>query len=84
MEKLRELLENNMSFPGVYTYKFVVPSNEDNIATMLDHLADCEISQRFSSNKKFVSFTGKKNVASVDEIVMTYERVQTVPGLISL
>lgn len=82
MEKFKELLLKELSFPCSYTFKFVVPeTGKEKVETLLEH---CEISERPSKNGKYISFTGVKIVKSVEEVLFIYEQASTIEGVISL
>lgn len=84
-DSLREKLEE-MSFPSVYMFKFIVKSDLQKIAQIesLFHSEEAEISRKESSKGAFVSITVKEVVLSVDEIIDVYVQSSKIPGVIAL
>ena len=70
LNKFRSKLNESMSFPGVYMFKFIVPSENRNVA-LAESLFDAEtlINTRDSRNGKYISITAKQVVLSSDDII---------------
>ncbi|EQC50322.1 PF04359 family protein [Bacteriovorax sp. BSW11_IV] len=81
-EKLKELLDNEYDWPSYYLFKFVVHSDHvDTFKVIVEH---DNFMERPSKNGKYVSLTFKKLMNSSEEVLLIYEKVSTVPGIISL
>jgi putative lipoic acid-binding regulatory protein len=85
-DKLRVQLEQNYTWPTVYMFKFIVPAENDAIARVqnLFNTGQAEVSQRPSSNGKFVSITAVEMMLTPDSVLERYAAAEGIPGLISL
>lgn len=84
LEGLRQTLDQNHAWPCEYVFKFIVPKDQ---ALRLSALLDEErakVSERASRSGKYLSFTVQMRVASSEEVIMVYQRVSDVPGLVAL
>lgn len=82
--KLRIQLEEQ-SWPGVYFFKFIVPSDNHKISQVNALFDDAsEISMKPSSNGKFTSISIKTVMLSVDAILDVYNEAGKIEGIISL
>jgi putative lipoic acid-binding regulatory protein len=82
---LRKKLED-ISFPSVYMFKFIVKSDLRKIA-QIESLFDAdkaEITRKESSKGAFVSITVKEVMLSADEVIEVYVRSSKIDGVISL
>lgn len=82
-DELRKKLEaDNMTFPSVYMFKFIIKSELRKIA-LIENLFedDAEISHKESEKGNYMSITVKQVVMSVDEIIATYEKVAKIEGV---
>lgn len=90
LDSFRQRLEEAHSFPGPFTFKFIIPGErtvelERVLAQVLDRQAeDLPCVRRPSRNGRYVSFTLEMHVSGSEEVVMVYQQVATVPGVISL
>ncbi len=69
--KLHEQLEKSItSFPHIYLFKFIIPSDNQKLA-LLEALfeVDAIININHSSQKKYLSLSVKQVVLSIDEII---------------
>ena len=84
-DSLRERLEE-LSFPNVYMYKFIVKSDLQKIAQIesLFQPEKAEIIRKESSKGAFISITVKEVMLSADEIISVYERAAKIEGVITL
>jgi putative lipoic acid-binding regulatory protein len=78
----KEKLESEHSFPGYYSFKFIVPNGQKE--EVLNILPKGELVQKHSSNKKYISLTLKAEVNSSDEIVAVYQKAHTIEGIVAL
>lgn len=85
--RLKEELEKaTPSWPVEYLYKFIVPSDEEKIATIekaFNNLG-AVIKKKKSKNGNYSSISVNVIMASADAIIEKYKEVSTVEGIISL
>lgn len=74
-----------MAFPAIYMYKFIVESENRNIA-LVENLfeAEAEIHTKESSTGRYTSITAKQVVMTVDEVIDIYRRANNIKGIIFL
>lgn len=80
--KLKLVLDETVTFPSEYLFKFIVPVGE--VHQILFQLQGMEIEQRASSNGNYISVSGKMIMKSSDEIILVYQRAAVIKGIISL
>jgi len=82
---LREKLEE-VSFPSVYMFKFIVKSDLNKIAQVesLFHSERAQITRKESSKGAYVAITVREVMLSVDEIIEIYIQSSTIEGVMSL
>ncbi|NNC83293.1 MAG: DUF493 family protein [Flavobacteriales bacterium] len=84
-EDLRQKLEAFHTWPSVYIYKFIFPTDIDKLAELKERFPeDVEYSLKSSSTGKYTSVTIKEMVLSADVIFQRYEDVSEIEGIISL
>lgn len=81
-QSFREKLEAQHDFPGLYTFKFIIP--EEKKEQVVAVLPEGELSYKASSGKKYTSITLKASVKSSDEVIATYTEVAKIEGVLSL
>ena len=83
-ESLRTQLEQ-LDFPNVYYFKFIVP-NEEALITSVKNLfqRDSDVKLKASSSGKFISVSHKQAMLSADEIINLYKQASKIEGIISL
>ena len=83
-ESLRTQLEQ-LDFPNVYYFKFIVPNKESLITSVKDlFLKESDVELKASSSGKFISVSHKQVMLSVDEIINIYKQASKIEGIISL
>jgi putative lipoic acid-binding regulatory protein len=82
LHKLKLVLEETVTFPSEYLFKFIVPIAE--VHQMLFILQGMEIEQRASANGNYISVSGKTTVKTSDEVITIYNRASVIKGVISL
>ncbi len=80
--KFKALLEEQMSWPDHYTFKFVVKTERK--TELLDLLTDHSIEEKLSKNGTYTSVTSQKLVSSSDDVVAVYHEVSKIEGIMSL
>lgn len=85
-ERLRDELNQSNTWPAVYLYKFIVPSDNDKIAIVegaFDGMG-AVIEKRQSKTGKFTSVSVNVQMESAEHIIVKYIEVSIVEGIISL
>lgn len=81
---LRNKLEE-MDYPSVYLYKFIVPSDNKKIAQLQALFSDdAQVSLRSSKNGKYTSLGAKEVMLSPDTIIERYQKALQIEGCIAL
>ncbi len=85
-KRLKEELEKDMTWPGPYLFKFIVPADPKNLSTIeqVFDKTDAQIQTRNSSNGKFTSVSIKVTMDNAQQIIDKYIAVSPIEGLISL
>jgi len=85
LENFKQKIIDTMPFPGVYMYKFIVQSENRNIA-LVESLfgAEADIHTKESGNGRYISITAKQVVISVDEVIDIYKKASEIKGIIFL
>lgn len=83
LSRMKELLENEESFPLSYTFKFIVPTHK--LSEIVSLFPEEEnLSTRPSSKGSYISVTVIRVVESADHIIRVYESVSVIEGVVSL
>lgn len=80
--KLKNLLDEQISWPNYYTFKFVIKSELKHKA--IDQLEGHDVAERESRSGTYTSITSKKRFSSSEEVINVYKKMATVEGIISL
>jgi hypothetical protein len=83
--RLMQLLDERHTWPGIYTFKFIVPqASSDALREVLPEAEKVET--RPSSGGKYTAYTFHCPMGSSREVLDVYARVHgsQIPGLISL
>lgn len=84
LTKFKALLDDQMSWPDYYSFKFVVKTdNKSNLVELLTE-SDHHLTEKPSKNGKYTSVTCRKLVKSSDEVVAVYHKVSKIEGIITL
>ena len=84
--KLKERLVSTTEFPSEYLYKFIVPS-EGNQVMDIEKLfkgKSIKLNKKDSKTGKYVSVSIRVNLSSPDEVISYYKQAETIKGIISL
>lgn len=85
LKRFRDKLIETVTFPSVYMFKMIVPSENRSIAlteNLFEENADIHTIE--SGGGKYTSITAKQVVMSVDEIIEVYKKAGTIKGIIFL
>ncbi len=84
--KLKDRLDATTEFPTEYFYKFIVPTDENQVKEVEELFENKmpKISTRKSKSGKYISVSIRVNQSSSDEIISYYKRAEKINGIISL
>ena len=81
----QQLLESN-TWPGVYVFKFIIPSSDSDKAILLDLFENdkVEVNIRASSKGKYTSISIAGKFESPDIIIQKHKQASKIPNIIQL
>lgn len=84
--KLKDQLEDTTNFPSDYMYKFIVPTNGNQLKEVLDVFENkgAVITTKKSKTGKYISITIVLKLKNADEVISYYKKVEEIKGIISL
>ncbi|WP_269684060.1 DUF493 family protein [Flavobacterium lacustre] len=85
-ERLKVELDMSNTWPALYLFKFIVPSEADNVERV-ELTFDCMgavIKTTKSKTGKFTSISVDVQVKDAQEIIDKYQEVATIKGIVSL
>ncbi|HTL82841.1 MAG TPA: DUF493 family protein [Bacteroidia bacterium] len=83
-DELKKKLEKN-SWPQVYMFKFIVPSDNQKIALVQSLFEDdAEISLQPSSAGKYTSITARQVMLDAESVIEVYKKASSIEGIMSL
>jgi uncharacterized protein len=85
-DRLKTELDLSNTWPAIYLYKFIVPSEKENILKVQEAF-DCMgavIKTTKSKTGKFTSISVDVMMKDAQEIIDKYKEVSTIKGIISL
>ena len=85
-ERLKKELDLSSTWPSIYLYKFIVPTDKENILRV-EEAFDCMgavIKTTKSKTGKFTSISVDVMMKDSQEIIDKYIEVSTIKGIISL
>ncbi|MFB0910527.1 MAG: DUF493 family protein [Flavobacterium sp.] len=85
-DRLKVELDSSNTWPALYLFKFIVPSEADNVARV-ELAFDCMgavIKTTKSKTGKFTSLSVDVQVKDSQEIIDKYLEVSTIKGIVSL
>lgn len=84
--RLKERLKEDTSWPSVYMFKFIVPSDNQKIAQVeqLFNSEESTISLRASRNGKYTSVTAKELMLDPQRVIDRYKEAAEIEGIIAL
>lgn len=84
-DELRKKLNAGNSWPQVYMFKFIVPSDNQKIALTESLFEDdAEIKLQPSSKGTYTSVTARVVMMDADQIINIYKKASEIEGIISL
>lgn len=84
--KLKGQLEDTTTFPSKYLYKFIVPTNENQVEEVksLFDKGGAVIETKKSKTGKYNSLSIYLNVKNAEEVIAYYKKADVIKGIISL
>ncbi len=85
-DKLKKQLDEATVFPSDYLYKFIVASDDNNVANVLEIFDNkgAVIKTRKSKNGTYNSISIMIKVSSSEEVINYYKQAEKIEGIISL
>ncbi len=85
LNNFRNKLVETTTFPSVYMFKFIVPS-ENRLIALVENLfaEEADLHTKESASGKYTSITAKQVVMTVDEITEVYKKATEIKGIIFL
>jgi putative lipoic acid-binding regulatory protein len=84
--KLKAQLDDTTKFPADYLYKFIVPTEANQVAEVetIFNNSGAVINKKKSKTGKYVSVSIVLNIESSDKVISYYKRAEKIKGIISL
>ncbi len=84
--KLKNQLDETTSFPADYMYKFIVPTDEDQVAQVqaLFNNTGAVINTKKSKTGKYISVSIVLKISSSNDVISYYKKAEKIKGIISL
>lgn len=84
--RLKSELEESTTWPSVYLYKFIVPTNGTNVTTVENTFNNmgAVIKTHSSKTGKYTSISVNVTMQSADKVIEKYQELSTIEGIISL
>jgi putative lipoic acid-binding regulatory protein len=85
-KKLQVQLDDTTQFPSDYLYKFIVPTDENQVKEVKDlfNNAGAVIKTKKSKTGKYSSLSIVIKLKNSDEVISYYKKVEKIKGIISL
>jgi putative lipoic acid-binding regulatory protein len=84
--KLKDQLEDTTKFPADYMYKFIVPSDENQVNEVQDlfNNSGAVIKTKKSKTGKYISLSIVLKIKNADKVIEYYKKAEKIKGIISL
>ncbi len=80
--ELKKKLEETLTYPSVYMFKFILPADNRTIALVENMFGEeAEIYTKESNKGKYISITVKEVMMTTDEIIAIYKKAADIPGV---
>ena len=85
-DRFLEKLKISHKWPGMYRFKFIMPSNSNYIDELYLIFKDFEtnISRKYSSNKKYLSISINAKLHFPEQVIDLYKKTSHYEGIIRL
>lgn len=86
LSKIKDTIEASQAWPGVYMFKFIVPSENSKIALVEAIFSSdtAEIRMSVSKNGNYTSITAKELMIDANQVMEYYRKASEIEGLIAL
>ena len=85
LERLKAILERGTSWPSVYLFKLIIPSDHRIFARVRGLFPDeARVFLRNSESGKYIIITVKELMISTDEVIERYRKALEIEGVIML
>ncbi|HPT13373.1 MAG TPA: hypothetical protein PK796_01190 [Bacteroidales bacterium] len=85
LERLKAILESGTSWPSVYLFKLIIPSDHRIFALVRGLFPDeARIFLRNSESGKYIIITVEELMLSADEVIGRYRKALDIEGVIML
>jgi hypothetical protein len=85
LERLKELLEKEPSWPAVYLFKLIIPADHRAFALVRALFPDeARFFQRNSESGKYIIISVKELMLNPDEVIDRYRKALRIEGVIML
>lgn len=81
-ESFREKLDDQYTWPSLYTFKFIVPQGSEKEVMAL--FPETEVTEKKSRKGNYTSLTARVLADSSESIIVIYKKAQYIEGLIAL
>lgn len=84
--KLKLQLDDTTTFPADYMYKFIVPTDDNQVEEVeaLFNNSGAVINTKKSKTGKYVSVSIVLKITSSDKVISYYKKAEKIKGIISL
>ena len=85
-QRFLKKLEISHSWPCMYMFKFIMPTNSTYVDELISIFKDFDIniSRKYSSNKNFLSISINTRLDLPEEVIKLYKKTSHFKGLIRL
>lgn len=85
-ERLKVELDSSTTWPSIYLFKFIVPTQDDNVFKVEDafNCMGAVIKTTKSKTGKFTSISVDVTMKDAQEVIDKYIELSTISGIISL
>lgn len=85
-KRLKEELSNSTVWPSEYLFKFIIPTDNHNIAIIEESFDNmgAVIKTNASKNGKYTSISVNTTMKSAQSVIDKYQELSTIEGIISL
>jgi putative lipoic acid-binding regulatory protein len=84
--RLKSELEESTTWPALYLYKFIVPTNATNVSLVENTFNNmgAVIKTNASKTGKYTSISIHVTMQNADKVIEKYQELATIEGIISL
>ena len=85
-KRLKEELDNNTSWPSVYSFKFIVPVSQEKVDQIKNSFkgTNAQLVTKNSSTGKFTAVSAKVMMPTSQSVIDKYLELSTIEGIVSL